>query len=167
FGVALRSTTNTLIFVVLVWMSSRRLNRTDAGKEAALEQARNTATELQSANQQLRLSEERLRLLVDSVKDYATFMLDTEGKVISWNKVAEQLTGYQAEEILGKSFQLFYPPESLAEGRADQMLKQARDEGRSEDESWRVRKDGSRFWGHGAIVALRNEGGVLTGYAKV
>jgi PAS domain S-box-containing protein len=112
-------------------------------------------------------SDERFRLLVEGVRDYAIFLLDPTGRVISWNAGAERLKGYRAEEILGKSFHVFYPPEAIDTGWPDRELEFARAEGRFEDEGWRVRKDGSLFWANVVITAVRTPDGVLQGYSKV
>ncbi len=112
-------------------------------------------------------SEKRFQLLVESVKDYAIFMLDTTGKVASWNAGAGKIKGYQAKEIIGKHFSKFYPPEDLAWDKPAWDLKQAIVAGRFEDEGWRLRKDGTRFWANVTITALRDERGVLRGFAKV
>ena len=111
--------------------------------------------------------EERFRLLVESVKDYAIFMLDPSGHVTTWNAGAERIKGYTAEEIIGKHFSIFYPPEDVAAGKCERELEVATREGRFEDEGWRVRKDGSRFWANVVITALRNPQGALIGFAKV
>jgi len=111
--------------------------------------------------------EERFRLLVECVKDYAIFMLDPSGRVVSWNAGAERLKGYRAEEIIGEHFSRFYPLEDVARGKPEQELKTAAAEGRIEDEGWRVRKDGSRFWANAVITALRDSAGNLRGFGKV
>jgi PAS domain S-box-containing protein len=115
----------------------------------------------------LRLSEERFRILVQSVRDYAIFALDVDGHVISWNEGARRIKGYEAEEIIGKHFSVFYPPEVAASGHPAHELAIAREEGRYEEEGWRIRKDGSRFWANVIITALRDDDGTLLGYAKV
>ncbi|HEY3566443.1 MAG TPA: PAS domain S-box protein [Thermoanaerobaculia bacterium] len=107
------------------------------------------------------------RLMVERVKDYAIFLLDPEGRVASWNQGAELIKGYRADEILGRHFSTFYPVEAVARGWPDYELQVARAEGRFEDEGWRVRKDGSLFWANVVITALRDEEGVLRGFAKV
>lgn len=112
-------------------------------------------------------SEERFRLLVESVKDYAIFMLDPSGHVLTWNLGAQRLKGYRAEEIVGKHFSRFYCPEEVAKGRPEHELKIAAAEDRMEDEGWRVRKDGSRFWASTVITALRDQTGNLRGFGKV
>jgi PAS domain S-box-containing protein len=112
-------------------------------------------------------ADEQFRLLVESVTDYAIFLLDPAGRVVSWNPGAERIKGYAAAEILGRHFSLFYPPEDRAAGHADAALQRAEREGRSQYEGWRVRKDGTRFWGDVVITALRGPGGELRGFAKV
>jgi PAS domain S-box-containing protein len=112
-------------------------------------------------------SEERFRLLVESVRDYAIFMLDPKGHVLTWNVGAERFKGYRAEEIIGSHFSRFYPPDALARGLPDEELRVAGEAGSFEDEGWRVRKDGSMFWANVTITAMRDEGGELVGYAKV
>jgi hypothetical protein len=112
-------------------------------------------------------SEERFRLLVQSVRDYAIFMLDPEGRVLTWNAGAERFKGYRAEEIIGQHFSRFYPPEALARGLPEHELAVATKVGSFEDEGWRVRKDGSLFWANVVITAIRNAEGKLLGFAKV
>jgi PAS domain S-box-containing protein len=112
-------------------------------------------------------SEERFRLLVQSVQEYAIFQVDPLGQVASWNSGAERLKGYRAEEVIGKNISLFYPPEDVESGKPARLLAEAAQRGHSEDEGWRVRKDGSRFWAHVVITALRNAKGSLQGFAKV
>jgi PAS domain S-box-containing protein len=109
---------------------------------------------------------ERYRLLVESINDYAIFTLDPEGHVTSWNLGAERFKQYRAEEIMGRHFSVFYPPEDIASGKPARELAVAAREGRIEDEGWRVRKDGTRFWANVVITALR-ENGRLIGFAKV
>ncbi len=107
------------------------------------------------------------RLLVESVLDYAIFMLDTDGKVATWNEGAARIKGYRAEEIIGRHFSRFYPDDDIARGKPDDELIVALREGRYEDEGWRVRKDGSRFWANVVITTLRNADGRHVGFAKV
>lgn len=115
----------------------------------------------------LHTSEERLRLLVGQVQDYAIFALDTAGLVETWNAGAERMKGYTADEAIGQSFTMFYPPEDQRAGLPLRLLEAAREEGRVEHTGWRVRKDGTRFWGDIVITALHDGDGRLTGYAKV
>ncbi len=115
----------------------------------------------------LQASEQRFRLLVEGVKDYAIFMLDTNGNVTTWNAGAEAIKRYKASEIIGKHFSIFYTPEELAEGQPEKLLAQAREKGSTEVTQWRVRKGGFRFWADVLITALRDETGQLRGYAKI
>jgi PAS domain S-box-containing protein len=117
--------------------------------------------------EQLRESEERLRLLIGSIKDYAIFMLDPTGRVVTWNPGAESIKGYRAEEIIGHPISRFYTPEDLAKNLPQKLLRQAETEGRVENEGWRVRKDGTRFWADVVISAVRDSSGTLRGFAKV
>ena len=123
--------------------------------------------EAQRAANQINTSEERFRLLVESVKDYAIFLLDPAGHVTSWNQGAERIKGYRADEILGRHFSSFYSTEDILAGRPARGLSTAEREGRYEDEGWRVRKDGTRFWASVVITALRDETGRIRGFAKV
>src|SRR5258706_1801154 len=109
----------------------------------------------------------QFRLLVESVVDYAIYLLDAAGRVMSWNPGAERIKGYSASEILGRHFSVFYPPEDRAAGRPAAMLEQAAKAGRISAQGWRLRCDGTRFWADVVITALRDRSGVLTGYAKV
>ena len=114
-------------------------------------------------------SEDRLQLLVEAVVDYGIFLLDPQGHVVSWNSGAQQLKGWRREEIVGRHFSTFYPPEAVATGWPQEELRRAERDGRFEDEGWRLRKDGTRFWANVVITALRDPGdpGRLTGFAKV
>jgi PAS domain S-box-containing protein len=111
--------------------------------------------------------EQRMQLLIEAVTDYGIFMLDPEGHIVSWNIGAQKLNGWRRDEILGQHFSLFYPPESVASGWPQEELRLARARGRFEDEGWRVRKDGSRFWANVIITALYGPMGELTCYAKI
>jgi PAS domain S-box-containing protein len=115
----------------------------------------------------LRLSEERFRLLVESVSDYAIVMLDPDGYIVSWNSGATNLKGYRPAEIVGQHFSVFYAPEEVADGLPERELHRAASHGRSVDEGWRVRKDGSMFWANVTLTAIREPLGRLTGYALV
>jgi PAS domain S-box-containing protein len=107
------------------------------------------------------------RLLVEAVQDYAIFMLSPEGRVTSWNVGAERIKGYKADEILGRHFSCFYPEEDVRGGKPGRELVGAKAEGRFEDEGWRIRKDGSRFWANVIITAIKDESGKLLGFAKI
>src|SRR4029077_17369118 len=124
-------------------------------------------TERKRAEEELRQSEERFRLLVDGVKDYALFMLDPEGRVASWNQGAERIKGYQANEILGRHFSCFYSSEDVKAGKPERELEKAISDGRYEEEGWRIRKDGSRFWADVAITPLKDGAGKLRGFSKI
>jgi PAS domain S-box-containing protein len=107
------------------------------------------------------------RLLVQEVKDYAIFLLDPKGKILTWNAGAQRLKGYKPEEIIGKHFSIFYGKEDKANRKPQRELETATVEGRVEDEGWRLRKDGTRFWANVVITALHDEKGTLRGFAKV
>ncbi|HEY9514111.1 MAG TPA: PAS domain-containing sensor histidine kinase [Gemmatimonadaceae bacterium] len=124
-------------------------------------------TERRMAEEKLRQSEERFRLLVHGVRDYAIFMLDPEGRVASWNAGAAAIKGYRAEEIIGRHFSAFYTAEDVAAGKPRWELEFVAREGKFETEGWRVRKDGSLFWANVVITALRDAEGELIGFAKV
>ena len=111
--------------------------------------------------------EEKFRLFLESVQDYAIYMLDPQGNVSTWNKGASRIKGYKAGEIIGKNFALFYPEEDVRSGKPQMELEIAAREGRFEDEGWRIRKDGSKFWANVIITAVRDESNQLIGYGKV
>jgi len=111
-------------------------------------------------------SEEKFRLFVEGVKDYAIYALDTDGRIVSWNRGAERIKGYRASEIIGQHFSVFYPP-GLRSEKPKRALEIAAREGRYEDEGWRLRKDGSRFWASVVMTAIRDESGELVGFGKV
>ncbi|HET9594277.1 MAG TPA: ATP-binding protein [Anaeromyxobacteraceae bacterium] len=112
-------------------------------------------------------TEERYKLVVECVRDYAIFMLDRSGHISTWNPGAERIKGWTASEIIGKHFSIFYPPEDVASGKPDYELIEAAKIGRFEDEGWRLRKDRSPFWANVVITALRDGSGNLVGFAKV
>ncbi len=115
----------------------------------------------------LQASEQRFHHLVDAVTDYAIFMLDASGNVATWNAGAQKTKGYTNAEIVGQHFSVFYTPEDRASGKPERILETVRREGRYEEEGWRVRKDGSRFWASVVITALHDDSGAVTGFAKV
>jgi PAS domain S-box-containing protein len=141
--------------------------RDDSGNLIGFAKITRDITERKVVQDALRESEEQLRLLVQGVTDYAIFMLSPAGEVTNWNAGAERIKGYTRDEILGKHFSCFYTDEDRADGAPARTLSTAAAEGRFEREGWRVRKDGSRFWAHVVVDAIRDEAGQLVGFAKV
>jgi PAS domain S-box-containing protein len=119
------------------------------------------------AEEALRGSEERFGLLVGGVREYGIFLLDCNGDVASWNEGAQRIKGYKPAEIIGTHFSAFYPPEDVSAGKPAMELRRAAAEGRYEEEGWRVRKDGTRFWANVLITALRDPAGNLRGFSKL
>jgi PAS domain S-box-containing protein len=126
-----------------------------------------TSDSREATRERLRANEEQFRLLVEGVEDYAIFMLDPTGRVVTWNTGAQRIKGYRADEIIGQHFSRFYPEQDVRAGKTEFELKIAARDGRFEDEGWRLRKDGSRFWANVVITALRDSSGRLLGFAKV
>ena len=124
-------------------------------------------TEFKKVKDTFRDIDQRFRLLVDGVQDYAIFMLDPTGTVISWNQGAQRISGYETEEVMGKHFSIFYTPEDQATGKSDKELKTALDQGRVEDEGYRVRKNGQRYWSNVIMTPVFGENKKLRGFAKV
>src|SRR5437660_5579799 len=124
-------------------------------------------TERRAAVEALKVSEERFRLVVEGVVDYAIVMRDPEGRIASWNPGAQRIKGYSADEVLGRHFRLLYTPEAQGAGHPEHELAQALRQGRYEEEGWRVRKDGSRFWANVVIRAVSGDSGRLLGFVKV
>ena len=141
--------------------------RDKSGRLVGFAKVTRDLTARRRSEEALLASEERFRVLVRSVKDYGIFMLDPGGRVASWNEGARRIKGYEAEEILGQHFSVFYPPEVAASGHPARELEISTREGRYEEEGWRIRKDGSRFWASVVITPLYGEHGDLIGYAKV
>ncbi len=139
----------------------------DDGAHVGFAKVTRDFSDRREAEQRLRESESRFRLMVDAVRDYAIFMLDTEGRVASWNLGAQRTKGWTAEEIIGRHFRTFYPPEQQAAGHPEHELQVALRDGVYQEEGWRVRKDGSRFWAHVTITTVRDEDGRHIGFAKV
>ncbi|HXN65521.1 MAG TPA: PAS domain S-box protein [Candidatus Acidoferrales bacterium] len=162
--------------VLAVFVMFLRENSIRAGAENQLAQANSRLEErvnertgqLEQALAQVRKqSEEPFRLFVSNVKDYALLMLGPEGRVATWNVGAERIKGYSAEEIVGHHFSRFYTQEDVDRGKPAQQLAIAAEQGRLEDEGWRVRKDGSRFWANVVMTALRDQSGALRGFGTV
>jgi PAS domain S-box-containing protein len=145
----------------------RSFSADDLGFLRAVADVLAAAASHRRADEISRQTEERFRLMVESVEDYAIFMLDPDGRVASWNAGAERLKGYRAEEIIGQHFSRFYPAEELAAGKPERELALAERDGRFEDEGWRLRKDGSRFWANVVVTALTGPDGTARGFAKV
>ena len=124
-------------------------------------------TERKSTEEALRASETTRRLLIEGISDYAIFMLDSSGIIVTWNAGAEQIDGYPADEIIGRHYSCLFTPESIAEGKPEKELELAAAEGRADIEGWRIRKNGSRFWANGTCAAIYGEGGKVQGFAKV
>ena len=113
------------------------------------------------------LTESNYELLVRAVVDYAIYMLDTQGRILTWNTGAERIKGYRAEEVVGQHLEMFFPQDDRREGKAQQLIATALREGRAQDEGWRVRKDGSRFWALAVLDAIHDDAGNLIGLAKI
>jgi PAS domain S-box-containing protein len=141
--------------------------RSPSGELIGFAKVTRDVTERMTAREALLESERRFRILVQGVADYAIYMLDPEGYVSNWNLGAERIKGYSAEEIVGKHFSSFYTEEDLATGLPARALATAESAGKFEGEGWRVRRDGTRFWAGVLIDAIRDEDGVLIGYAKI
>jgi PAS domain S-box-containing protein len=160
----IRDESGTITGVVLVFRDvteRRRLERLQRDLNQELER------QVQERTAALRSSEERFRLLVEGTRDYAIFMLDPQGHIVSWNPGAERIKQYRAEEIIGQHFCRFYPPEDVQCGKPERELKEAVAQGKYEEEGWRVCKDGSRFWASVVFTALHDEAGHLRGLSKI
>ena len=141
--------------------------RDSSGRLVGFAKITRDLTERRDAEQALRESEERFRLLVNSVKDYAIFMLDPMGRIATWNAGAERINGYRANEIIGQHFSVMFSPEDLAAGKPAHEIDVAAKTGKYEEEGWRLRKGGQRFWANILITPLRNRAGELIGFAKI
>lgn len=124
-------------------------------------------TEQRNAQEALRQQDQQLRSILNTVRDYAIYLLDTEGNIATWSAGAERIKGYKADEIIGQNFSRFFTDEERERGRPEELLRIASQRGRAEEQSWRVRKDGSRFWADVVLTAIRDSHGQLTGFAKV
>jgi PAS domain S-box-containing protein len=141
--------------------------RIEGKRDANKMMNRSRSSSGESVGESLWQTEAQFHELVEGVRDYAIFLLDSEGLVISWNEGAERIKGYRAEEIIGKHFSIFYPADSIRKGLPEHELKTAREEGRVEDEGWRLRKDGSCFWANVIITALCDQNGAIVGFLKI
>lgn len=141
--------------------------RDEEGKLRGFSKIHRDMTARKRAEEDLRQSEERYRMLVDSVEDYAIYMLDPEGRAATWNAGAERIEGYAIGEILGQPVSRFFPPEEIERGRPDLLLKTAAAQDRCQDEGWRLRKDGTRYWASVVYTALRDDQGKLCGYSAI
>jgi len=144
-----------------------RITEVQAGRPTAPGDSPAAPAAISAPPEDLRQSEARFRLLVESVKDYAIFMLDPQGRVQTWNVGAKRIKGYDAAEIIGQHFSRFYEEQDIQAGKCEMELEVAARDGRFEDDGWRVRKDGTRFWANVVITALRGTNGELVGFAKV
>jgi PAS domain S-box-containing protein len=138
-----------------------------SGKLIGFSKVTRDLTERMLAQEELRRSEERFRLMVEEVKDYAIFLLDPTGHILTWNEGARRLKGYSVNEILGKHISKFYTPEDLKNRKPEWKLEQAARIGRSEDEGWRVRNDGSKFWANVVMTRLTDKNGKIIGFVKI
>jgi PAS domain S-box-containing protein len=152
---------------VALTISSRWAMRREGGKRVGILESNRDITHRRHAEKALREIDEKLAVFVVGVQDYAILMLDTDGRITTWNDGAERIKGYRAEEIIGQSFAKFYTPEAVAQGKPALALKTAEEQGRFEEEGWRIRKDGSGFWANVVITALWDKAGKLRGFGKV
>jgi PAS domain S-box-containing protein len=141
--------------------------RDEKGELVGFAKVTRDLTERRKGEEELALSEERFRLLIDNIGDHAVYLLDPDGHVSTWNRGAERLKGYAAAEIIGRHFSVFFPPEDVADGKPQRELERARAFGRFDDEGYRVRRDGTRFWASTILTALRDGDGTLLGFAKI
>ena len=147
--------------------SQARVDRDDSGSPVRVIGVCQDITERKLAEEQVRVSQERFRMMVENVRDYAIYMLDMNGYVTSWNLGAERIEGYRAEEIIGKHYSRFFLPDHAARGDPGMQLQFAAIQGRYESEGWRVRKNGSQFWAHVIVTPLLDETGKSRGFSEI
>jgi PAS domain S-box-containing protein len=160
-----------LVFISAVAMTGLSISAVVNQRRRAIEGLRESRDDLErrvvERTRELRRSEETFRLLVEGIQDYAIFMLDPNGTIVSWNMGAERIQGYSASEIIGQHISRFHPADAIERNRPQQELALAKAQGRFEDEGWRLRKDGTRFWASVVITAVYDQAGQFLGFAKV
>ncbi|HYS57021.1 MAG TPA: PAS domain S-box protein [Burkholderiales bacterium] len=153
--------------VVRTVHNQARVDRDESGRAVRIIGVCQDITERKLAEEQVRASQERFRMMVENVRDYAIYILDMNGYVTSWNLGAERIEGYRAEEIIGKHYSCFFPPDHAARGDPGMQLQFASIQGRYESEGWRVRKNGSQFWAHVIVTPLLDETGKSRGFSEI
>ena len=151
----------------IVVASRMSVRKDELGRPVATLELNTDLSQHRTLQSDLRESDERFRVLVEAVRDYAIFLLAPDGTVLTWNEGAQRLKGFLPEDIIGQSFTRFYTPDDLEAGLPQRLLERAAAEGRAEHEGWRVRKDGTRFWANVILTAFRNPDGTLRGFAKI
>jgi PAS domain S-box-containing protein len=139
----------------------------ETGKHVGFAKVTRDLTERRAAEERLKLSEERARRIFEGIKDYAMILLNPDGTIADWNEGARRIKGYEREEIIGKYFSIFYPEQDVRMGKCEYELREATETGRFEEEGWRVRKDGTRFWASVLITSIRDDHRRLIGFSKV
>lgn len=148
-------------------MGFSKVTRDLTDKKLAEDRLSNLVEELRQSNDELKRGEERYHRMVAEIQDYAIILLDEQGRIENWNTGAEFIKGYKPKEIIGKNFKIFYPREDQKNGLPDSLLEEAREKGKVTHEGWRVRKDGTRFWGYVVITALHNDEKEVIGFSKI
>jgi PAS domain S-box-containing protein len=149
------------------WLHTKKIPIIENGRPAYLLGISEDITDIKKKERELRESEQKLRILIDGAKDYAIFMIDPDGYILNWNKGAELIKGYSADEIIGKHFSIFYTKEDIANKLPETNLRLALQAGRHENEGWRVKKDGTLFWADVVFTPLFDEKNKLTGFSKI
>jgi PAS domain S-box-containing protein len=164
FALVSVSVISSLILAILLLYLQYRLLVTELRARESAEKAVRTAYEHEAT---LRKDRDRFRLFVEAVKDYAIYVLDDSGSVVTWNRGAERFKGYKAAEIIGQNFSCFFTPEDIRDGKPQKEMETAANEGQFQGEGWRIRKDGTQFWANIVLTAVKNEQGKLEGFVKV